>query len=292
MQVNGVEIVDTFAEAFPMRGARVLVTALSRKWALEAARAATGFATSVIACGCEAGIEEETGDTPDGRPGVNMLFFAVSREELEKQLLQRIGQCIMTAPTTACFNNLEASQHIRVGGKLRYFGDGYQGSKLLGDRRFWRIPVMEGEFLLEDSFGVQKAVGGGNILILAETLEVALEAAEKAVVAMKQVKGIILPFPGGIVRSGSKVGSRYRFLPASTNTAYCPTLRGRVESELPPGVNAVLEIVVDGLELEAVKEAMRVGLLAACLPGVKSISAGNYGGSLGPYHLHLRELLG
>jgi len=292
VQVNGVEIVDTFAEAFPMRGARVLVTALSRKWALEAARAATGFATSVIACGCEAGIEEETGDTPDGRPGVNMLFFAVSREELEKQLLQRIGQCIMTAPTTACFNNLEASQHIRVGGKLRYFGDGYQGSKLLGDRRFWRIPVMEGEFLLEDSFGVQKAVGGGNILILAETLEVALEAAEKAVVAMKQVKGIILPFPGGIVRSGSKVGSRYRFLPASTNTAYCPTLRGRVESELPPGVNAVLEIVVDGLELEAVKEAMRVGLLAACLPGVKSISAGNYGGSLGPYHLHLRELLG
>ncbi|KKM08942.1 formylmethanofuran--tetrahydromethanopterin formyltransferase [Clostridiales bacterium PH28_bin88] len=292
MRINGVEIVDTFAEAFPMWGARVLVTAVDRSWAREAALAATGFATSVIACGCEAGIESETDDTPDGRPGVNILFFAVSRQALEDQLLRRIGQCVMTAPTTACFNNLEAAQHIRVGGKLRYFGDGYQASKLLGHRRFWRVPVMEGEFLLEDSFGVQKAVGGGNLLILAETQEAALQAAEKAVAAMRAVRGIVMPFPGGIVRSGSKVGSRYRFLNASTSTAYCPTLRARVASQLPPGVNAVLEIVVDGLELEAVREAMRVGLRAACLPGVISVSAGNYGGSLGPYHIHLRELVG
>lgn len=294
MQINGVEIENTFAEAFSIYGSRMLITALNNRWALEAARVATGFATSVIGCGCEAGIEEEVDyqETPDGRPGVNSLFFAVSKAEIVKQLTARIGQCIMTAPTSACYNNLLVEERVVVGGKLRYFGDGFQSSKLLDQRRLWRIPVMEGEFLVEDTFGVQKAVGGGNFLILGETLEATLEAAERAVAAIKKIKDVVMPFPGGIVRSGSKVGSRYKFLTASTNTSFCPTIRSRVESEIPEGVNCVLEIVIDGLNLSAVKSAIKVGILAACIPGIKKITAGNYGGALGKYHIHLLEVMG
>src|SRR5205807_8796374 len=115
----------------------------------------------------------------------------------------------------------------------------------------------------------------------------ALAAAEAAVAVMRAVPGIIMPFPGGIVRSGSKVGSRYKKLRASTNDAYCPTLRGVVKTALPENVNAVYEIVIDGVDLAAVEEATRVGVRAACGPGVVRISAGNYGGNLGPFHLHL-----
>lgn len=293
MRINGVEIADTFAEAFKMYGSRVLITAVNSRWALEAARSATGFATSVIGCGCEGGIEGEVGpgETPDGRPGVNVLFFTVSREAMEKHLTLRVGQCIMTAPTTACYNNLSSEEKIAVGGKIRYFGDGLQRSKLLGHRRLWRIPVMEGEFVVEDSFGLQRAVGGGNFLILGENPEVTLAATQRAVSAMKKVRDVIMPFPGGIVRSGSKVGSRYKFLPASSNTAFCPTVRSRVDSELPEGVNCVLEIVIDGLSLQAVRRATRAGIEAACIPGIRKITAGNYGGSLGQYHIRLWEAL-
>jgi len=293
MQINGVEIEDTFAEAFKMYGSRLLITAVNSRWALEAARSATGFATSVIGCGCEGGIEAEAGpgETPDGRPGVNVLFFTVSREAMEKHLTLRVGQCIMTAPTTACYNNLPGEEKIVVGGKIRFFGDGLQRSKLLGQRRLWRIPVMEGEFVVEDSFGLQKAVGGGNFLILGENPEVTLAAAERAVSAMRKVRDVIMPFPGGIVRSGSKVGSRYKFLPASSNTAFCPTVRSRADSELPEGVNCVLEVVIDGLSLQAVRRATRAGIEAACVPGIRKITAGNYGGSLGQYQIRLWETL-
>ncbi len=293
MRINGVEIEDTFAEAFKMWGARLIITAVNRRWALIAAQVTTGFATSVIGCGCEAGIERElsSDETPDGRPGVSVLIFTPSRKGLGEQLLLRIGQGIMTCPTTACYNGLVSQEQVDVGGKLRYFGDGFQSSKLLEGRRFWRVPVMEGEFLVEESFGLQKGVGGGNFLILGESTEATLAAAEAAVEAMRQVQGVILPFPGGIVRSGSKVGSRYRFLPASTNTAYCPTLRSLVDSALPEGVNSVLEVVIDGLTATAVREAMRVGVRAACRHGVVRISAGNYGGTLGQFQFHLREIL-
>ena len=177
---------------------------------------------------------------------------------------------------------------------MRHFGDRYQSSKLLDGKRYWRIPVMEGEFLVQETFGVQKAIGGGNFLILAEDPEAALAAAEAAVEAMRRVRGVILPFPGGIVRSGSKVGAKhYKQMVASTNDAYCPTLRGRkgVKSALPEGVNSVLEIVVDGLDRAAIEEALRAGIEAACRPGVVEITAGNYGGKLGKHHFRLRALL-
>ncbi len=298
MTRNGVTIVDTFAEAFDMRAARVVITARSPAWALTAARSITGFATSVIGCKVEAGIEAELApeDTPDGRPGASVLLFAFDAERLGKQLVDRVGQTVLTCATTACFDGLpRAGERVVVGGVLRHFGDRYQSSKLLEGIRYWRIPVMEGEFLVQETFGVQKAIGGGNFLILARDQEAALAAAEAAVDAMRAVRGVVLPFPGGIVRSGSKVGAkRYRKMIASTNDAYCPTLRGRkgVKSALPEGVNSVLEIVVDGLDREAIEQALRAGIDAACRPGVVEISAGNYGGRLGKHHFRLRNLFG
>jgi formylmethanofuran--tetrahydromethanopterin N-formyltransferase len=292
LTINGVEIVDTFAEAFNMWGTRLIITGKNPKWAMQAAVTMTGFATSVIGCRCEAGIEGEVVDTPDGRPGVSVLFFTMTKDDLPKRLIERIGQCIMTCPTTACYNGLQSPDKLKIGGQLRYFGDGYQGSKLIDGRRYWRVPVMEGEFLIEDKFGMQSSVGGGNFLILGENPDVTLEATERAVEAMKQVQGAILPFPGGMVRSGSKTTSKYKFLHASTNDAYCPSLRGIVKTDLPDGVNSVLEIVIDGLDESSVAESTRVGVLAACIPGIRMITSGNYGGTLGQYKFHLHQILG
>ena len=294
MKLHGAEIVDTFAEAFPMWGSRVVITAATPAWALEAGRSMTGFATSVIGCKCEAGIERELapGETPDGRPGVSVLLFAMDREGVGKRLVERVGQCVLTSPTAACFDGLEAEDTVVVGGQLRFFGDGYQASKVLAGRRYWRVPVMEGEFLVQERFGVVEGVAGGNIIMLGRDAASALRAAEAAAAAMRAVEGVIMPFPGGIARSGSKVGSRYKALPASTNDALCPTLRGQVEhTDVPPDVEAVFEIVIDGLALEPVREAMRRGLAAAAEAGASHVTAGNYGGDLGPHHIHLCELL-
>jgi formylmethanofuran--tetrahydromethanopterin N-formyltransferase len=293
--IRGVRIEDTFAEAFPMRGARVIITAASARWARQAATTMTGFATSVIACKCEASVERElpVADTPDGRPGISVLLFATDSDGLQKRLIERIGQTVLTCPTTACFDGLpEAADRMPAGKALRVFADGYQSSKVIAGRRYWRIPVMEGEFLIQEDFGKANGIGGGNFLILAETGEAALAAAEEAVDAMAGTAGVILPFPGGIVRSGSKVGSRrYKSIIATTNDAYAPTLRPITASELPDGINAVLEIVLDGLDFECIARAMRVGIHAACQPGVRVVTAGNYGGKLGPHHFHLRRIV-
>ena len=296
MEIRGVLIEDTFAEAFGMRAARVIITGRTTRWAREAALKLTGFATSVIACKCEAAIERDLApaETPDARPGVSVLFFTMDMESLGKRLTERIGQTVLTCPTASCFDGLpDAPDRIPAGRALRVFGDRFQISKVVGGQRYWRVPVMEGEALLQESFGVQKkGVGGGNFLILAENGDRALAAAEAAVNAIEGMPGVILPFPGGIVRSGSKVGARgYTGMIASTNDAYCPTLRPLTSSALPHGVNAVLEIVIDGLDSPSISRAMRAGIEAACGPGIRAISAGNYGGTLGPYHFHLREIM-
>ncbi|MCB1800426.1 MAG: formylmethanofuran--tetrahydromethanopterin N-formyltransferase [Gammaproteobacteria bacterium] len=295
MQLNGVAIDDTFAEAFGMKATRIIITAINERWAQQAAETMTGFATSVIGCGVEAGVESQlmAAQTPDGRPGVSVLLFGMSGKELARQLETRTGQCILTCPTTAVFSGMPADDDpIPLGRNLRYFGDGYQISKLIRDKRYWRIPVMDGEFLAEESAGRCKAIGGGNFLVLANSTEQALKACESAVQAMRRLPNIVLPFPGGIVRSGSKVGSKYKSLMASTNDAFCPTLRGLVESEIDDTVNSVMEIVVNGLGEGDIRSAMRDGIRAACAePGVIRISAGNYGGKLGQYHFHLHEVL-
>jgi len=255
----------------------------------------TGFATSVIGCKVEAGIEAELlpHETLDGRPGVSVLVFGFDAAGLGSRLVDRVGQTILTCPTTACFDGLpEAPDRVGVGSALRVFGDGFQGSKMVGGRRFWRIPVMEGEFLIEEKFGLQKGIGGGNFLILATSADAALAAAEAAVDAMAGLPGVVLPFPGGVVRSGSKVGARRsKGMIASTNDAYCPTLRAVTASALPESVNSVLEIVLDGVDAPAISRAMRVGIDAACRDGVVGITAGNYGGKLGPHHFHLRQIM-
>jgi len=295
VKIRGVAIEDTFAEAFGMRAARVIITARDPRWATEAAREMTGFATSVIACKVEAGIERELSpaETPDGRPGVSVLLFTMDSDSLAKRLIERIGQTVLTCVTTACFDGLpNAPDRMAVGRSLRVFGDGFQSSKVIGGTRYWRIPVMEGEFLVQESFGRVNGVGGGNFLILAESDAAALGAAEAAVTAMRGMPGVVLPFPGGIVRSGSKVGgTRYVKMIATTNDAFAPTVRAVTTSSLPDGVNAALEIVLDGVDVPSIAAAMRTGIDAACHPGVHTISAGNYGGKLGPHHFHLRQIM-
>lgn len=295
LTINSIPIEDTFAEAFPMTAARLIVTAETPEWALTAGQMTTGYAASVIGCDAEAGIERilSPEETPDGRPGVSLLLFAFSRDSLQKAAVNRVGQCVLTCPTTACYNGLPhvKDKNIRIGGNLRFFGDGWQFSKKLAGRRHWRLPVMDGEFSCEDVFGTIKGVAGGNFLIMGASQSQTLAAAQAAVNAIRRLPGVVLPFPGGIVRSGSKVGSRYKKLRASTNDAYCPTLRSVTKSALPDNANAVYEIVIDGLDLAAVEQATRVGVRAACIPGVLGITAGNYGGSLGPFHLHLHKLL-
>jgi formylmethanofuran--tetrahydromethanopterin N-formyltransferase len=298
LTVEGVRIDDTFAEAFDMRATALLITADTARWAEQAAVTMTGFATSVIGCGCEAGIDRlvQASETPDGRPGVRVLLFATSTGELQKQLANRVGQCVLTSPGSACYADLTGTENLRLGNGLRYFADGWQISKRFGSRHFWRLPVMDGEFVCEATTGLTKtAVGGGNLLIMGANTETTRTAAEAAVEAMMAVADVILPFPGGIVRSGSKVGSKYKQVIASTNHAYCPTLRGAVASELDQDIGAVLEIVIDGLSAEAVGNAMRAGLGALVklgpVRGALRVGAGNYGGKLGRHHFHLKDLV-
>ena len=297
MIINGVTIDETFAEAFPMKATRLIITAHNAKWAMISAQAFTGFATSVIACGCEAGVERQLkgNETPDGRPGVSILIFAMGGKGLAKQVETRSGQCVLTSPTSALFSGLDSEKDMPLGQNLRYFGDGFQISKMIDGRRYWRIPVMDGEFLTQEKTGVTAAVGGGNFLVLAESQSQALAACEAAIEEMQKIPNVIMPFPGGVVRSGSKVGSKYKALNASTNDAFCPTLKGQTSSDLPAEVESVMEIVIDGLTKEDIDKAMKVGIEAVCKlgskEGVRRISAGNYGGKLGPFHFHLQEIM-
>jgi formylmethanofuran--tetrahydromethanopterin N-formyltransferase len=298
MNRNGVSIDDTFAEAFPMKATRLVITAHDMTWARHAAVAATGFATSVIGCGCEAGVERELNadQTPDGRPGIAILLFAMSGKELAKQVERRVGQCVLTCPTTAVFAGIAEGEAVALGKNLRFFGDGWQTSKVIGGVRYWRVPVMDGEFVAQETTAVVKGVGGGNLLLLARDTDAALAAAQAAVSTMQRLPNVVMPFPGGVVRSGSKVGSKYAALSASTNDAFCPSLVGLVEkSELTDQTRCVLEIVIDGLSETDVAAAMRSGLDAGiaigAAGGLLRISAGNYGGKLGPFHFHLHKLL-
>ncbi len=297
MMINGVQIDDTFAEAFNMRGTRVIITAQNHKWAYHAANAMTGFATSVIGCGVEAGIERELSqeETPDGRPGVAVLMFAMGSAVLMKQLENRMGQTILTCPTAAAFSGIEGNERINLGKNLRFFGDGFQISKQFGGRRYWRVPVMDGEFITEETTGMVRAVGGGNFLVLAISQPQALAACEAAIEAMRKIPNVIMPFPGGVVRSGSKVGSKYKALFASTNDAFCPTLKGLTHTQLSEDIESVMEIVIDGLTDADIRKATYVGIEAACKlgaeNGIKRISAGNYGGKLGQFQFHLREIM-
>ena len=298
MEINGVKIDNTFAEAFPMKATRLIITAMSMEWAYRAANSLTGFASSVIACGCEADIEHELkpADTPDGRPGISVLIFATSKKQLSSQVTKRVGQSVMTTATSACFSGCDSEEKIPLGKNLRYFGDGYQISKIFKGVRYWRIPVMHGEFLCEEVTSVIPGIGGGNFLVLAKSSRHGLTACKRAVEVIRKIPGVVTTFPGGVVGSGSKVGSKYKFMVASTNEAFCPTLKGQIDNSLlTEDIGSVLEIVMDGLNEDVIKKAIRAGIMAVCKSGPRQgiyrISAGNYGGKLGPYHFHLRDIL-
>jgi formylmethanofuran--tetrahydromethanopterin N-formyltransferase len=290
-------VANTFAEMFSMWVGRVLITADNEKWALTAAQTATGFAASIIMSPAEAGIEGTLppDKTPDGRSGALIQIYHHTRRDLKTQMILRIGQCVMTCPTTAAFDALpQAKRRLKVGRSLRLFGDGFQRRDELYGRRVWRIPVMEGEFIVDDRFGAIRAVAGGNFLIMAQTRKAGLQAAEEAVDAIKRgSQHVILPFPGGICRAGTKSGSMKYKLKASTFHSYCPKLKKLVaDSKVPENVDAIYEIVINGLDINAVKRAMAEGIKAAVkVPDVVKISAGNYGGKLGPYKAYLKEVL-
>jgi formylmethanofuran--tetrahydromethanopterin N-formyltransferase len=305
-KLGNTEIVDTFAEAFRMVYVCVGITAHDDYWLRAAVDSFCGFATSVIACDAEIGPERwlESHETPDGRVGATCLVFGFSAEALQKSLVNRVGQCLMTCPTTMVFDGTliakgpyapasdSRSGSISIGGQIRFFGDGFQKSKLIGDDRYWRIPVMEGEFVVADELQVFKGIGGGNLLIQSHDVIAGLAALRRAIDAVRAMNGgVILPFPGGGVRSGSKVGSRYHSLRASTADAHCPTLRGRVESQVHPDANCVYEMVIDGVSESAIAEAMRIAMARAAADDIPAISAGNYGGKLGKFHFHLHKLL-
>jgi formylmethanofuran--tetrahydromethanopterin N-formyltransferase len=304
MKIGDTIIEDSFAEAFRMRWTRLIITAADAEWALIAAREATGYGASIIACDAEAGIERplSSAETPDVRPGAAALFFGFNTESLARAVLNRVGQCVLTCATTAVYDGVPAeaagadgAERFALGKHLRFFGDGFQKSKVLAGRRFWRLPVMDGEFLIDENAWSLKGVAGGNFLVEGRTQGAALAAARAAVRAIEPMAGVITPFPGGIARSGSKVGSRYKALKASTNEAFCPTLRARAPTQVHPQANAVYEVIVNGVDEAAVARAMRSGIVAACTtPGVEppvAIAAGNYGGRLGKFHFRLHEVL-
>jgi formylmethanofuran--tetrahydromethanopterin N-formyltransferase len=296
MHIRGTEILDTHAEAFTVRYARLVVTAIDQHWVNAAVIAATGYATSVIGCDCEAGVDRilSANETPDGRPGAALLFFAFTTKKLAGGVANRVGQCVLTCPTTACFNDLpDAAETIPLGDWIRYFGDGYESTEQgAGGRESdgWRIPVMDGEFVVDAVAGVEQGVGGGNLVLHAKTQAAGLAAAGRAAGALAKVSGIIAPFPGGVCRSGSKVGSRYTNLIASTDESYCPTLRDEVSSQLVAGAACAYEIVINGVELAAVRGAMRQAVEAAAGPDVLAIGARSFGGKLGKHRIRLLEL--
>ncbi len=294
---NTLKIQDTFAEMFGLWAGRVLITAQTEKWAQIAGSLTTGFATSVIEATAEAAIERAVpaDQTPDKRPGVLIQIYNRDRFELKNQLMQRIGQCTLTCPTTSAFNGLTGKRVLRVGSSLRYFGDGFQKKTVVGGRKCWKIPVMEGNFIVEDGFGAMEAVAGGNFMIFAADQSSGLKAAEAAADAIRAyAPDVIMQFPGGVCRAGSKAGSLKYKLKASTNHPYCPTLRTLVpDTVVPEGVTCVYEIVMNGLTLDAVKNGMKQGVTAAASqPGVVKISSGNYGGKLGPFKAFLKDAIG
>lgn len=294
MLIGSTQIAATFAEAFGLRFARLVVTAHDDHWLAAALAAACGYGTSVIGCDAEIGVEAmiPRAESPDGRPGAAVLAFGFAADGVAKAVANRAAQCLLTCPTTAVFDGLPAApDRVPLGGHVRFFGDGFEKSKVVDGRRFWRVPVMDGEFVVEETMGIAKGVGGGNFILQGTSLDAALAAARRAVEAIAAVPGTITPFPGGVVRSGSKVGSRYEALRASTNEAFSPALLGRVPTELAEGVACALEIVIDGVDRDAVARAMAVGIRAAAGPDIPAISAGNYGGKLGKHHFHLHEVL-
>ena len=295
-------IEDTYAEAFKSVFVEFLITARDRKWLDHAVAATVGNASSTIMCDCEAGLDRYVGPgsaepdfTPDGRPGAVVQlhvprFRKDHKQALERVSLVRISQNVLTCPTASCFNLLDTDEYFRMGRKVAYFGNGYQKRIERFGRKMWWIPTLGGEFILDRRLGYTPGLMGGNLWLFGADVDSALEAAERGAVAVQQTPGVIMPFPGGIAASGSKAGSRYSFAIASTYEKYCPELRdvAAVDSQVPAGVNSIMEIIMNGRDLESINVATQAAIAAARdTHGLLRISAGNYGGRLGKSFIYL-----
>ncbi|MGA2122241.1 MAG: formylmethanofuran--tetrahydromethanopterin N-formyltransferase [Methanoregula sp.] len=294
MEINGTGILDTFAEAFPVWLSRVIITAATQEWAYKAAVEATGFASSKIGCPCEAGIERyhSSEETPDGRAGVSILI-CTDKKNMKSNVAGRISQCILPTPTASAFDGFpDAASRFYT--RMHYFGDRYEERCMVGSRRCWKIPVMQGEYVGEERFGTVKGIAGGNFLVMGKDQRSALTGAEAAMEKIKGMRGVITSFAGGIVASGSKVGcNNYHFpMSASTNHLWCPGLKDHIpDSLVPEGVASLYEIVLNGIDEPSIKNAMRNGIQAATETGtVMFIGASNFNGKLGQYRLYLHDL--
>ena len=303
---------DTYAEAFRSIYGEILLTARDEKWLRHCVNAITGHSSSTILCDCEAGVAQWIGldgpgsrsstplSTPDGRVGAVIQFHVPRfrkdrREHLEQVMLARISQNALTCPTIRCFNRLETDDYFKLGRKIAFFGDHHQFRDTRFGKPGWVIPTLGGEFFLSRRFGFQDGVMGGNLWFFGATDDAALEAAEKAAIAAEATPDTILPFPGGVAASGSKAGSSYKFLIASTYAEYCPTLKAKLgaASKVPDGVVSIQEIIINGQDQNSLNVATAAAIRAAAdTPNLLRISAGNYGGRLGKTFVHLHEVLG
>ncbi len=299
-------IEDTYAEAFRSLYVEFLITARDRRWVEHAVHATVGNASSTIMCDCEAGVDRYVGPggdesfaTPDGRPGaivqLHVPRFLKNRvRALERAALVRISQNVLTCPTTACFNMIDGDDFFRMGRKVAYFGDGFQRRTERFGRKMWWVPTLGGEFLLDRRLGYRDGLMGGNLWFFGDSIDAALHAAEAGVEAVRASEGVITTFPGGVAGSGSKAGSRYPFSIASTYEKYCPLLRKVPEAhtELPEGVESVMEIIMNGRDQQAIERATQAAIEATRrTPGLLRISAGNYGGRLGKNRIYLQPLV-
>ncbi len=302
----GVLVDDTYAEGFRSIYGEVLITARDERWLMHCVNAVTGHASSTILCDCEAGVAQwisaeaaAAGATPDGRIGAIVQFHVPRflknrREHLEKVMLARLSQNVLTCPTARCFNQIDSEDYFKLGRKIALFGDRHQFRDVRHGERGWVVPTLGGEFFLSRRFGFRDGVMGGNLWFFGPDEDTALDAAERAAFAAEGTPDVITTFPGGVAASGSKAGSSYDFLIAATYAEFCPTLREKLgeKSKLPEGVNSVMEIIMNGRDLDALKEATRRAIHAAAeTPGLIKISAGNYGGRLGKSLIHLHELI-
>ncbi len=294
------KIDDTYAEAFKSIYVEFLITARDRTWLEHGVNAVTGHGSSTIMCDSEAGLDryvgpggDESFKTPDGRPGaivqLHLPRFRKDRvEALEKAALARISQNVLTCPTAACFNLLDTETYYHMGRKVAYFGNGYQKRDERYGRKVWLVPILGGEFVIDRRLGYTDGLMGGNLWLFGDSVDSALEAAERGVAAVMKEPGVIMPFPGGVAGSGSKAGSKYKFAIASTYEKFCPTLQDLSGAGLPKGVKSVMEIIMNGKDLPSIIKATQAAIKAAAdTPGLIMISAGNYGGKLGKSFIYL-----
>jgi formylmethanofuran--tetrahydromethanopterin N-formyltransferase len=300
--VAKIEIEDTYAEAFTGIFCRLIVTADDAQTLRSAAEDSTAT-PSVVIGRVEGGIEKwlSEKETPDQRKGAILQFWggidrkaslADSLKKFETELSYRIRQDILVKPFTAVFDALpNAEGKLDVMTRVGHCGDGYEWIEKRHGREVIVVPIMVPDFIIERYLGYAHGVMGANFWVMCKTKMALKKAGEKALEAIHKVNGVVTPFD--VCSAGSKPETRFPWIGPTTNHPYCPSLKQRLGkvSMVPEGVRYIPEIVINGISMEAVKDAMKAGIeVVLTVDGVVRISAGNYGGKLGEFKIYLREL--